>query len=103
MRDTGFVRVTPGRRTMRLVEPGDKIMRNTKTLALAALTALSLGVGAAMAQESPGGFISDYPAGEPGSARAMPRTMHAQPQAGASDVERQSPEAPLYGAAGTGN
>jgi hypothetical protein len=87
---------------MRLVESGDNIMRNTKTLALAVLTVLSLGVGAAMAQESAGGFISDHPAGEPGSARA-PKAMHAQPQAGASDVERQSLEAPLYGAAGTGN
>jgi hypothetical protein len=102
MRDSGFVRVTSGRRIMRLAEPGDKIMRNTKAFALAALTVLSLGVGAAMAQESAGGFISDYPAGEPVTGRT-PNAMHAQPQAGASDVEGRSLEAPLYGAAGTGN
>jgi len=35
-------------------------MKTTKTLALAALAALSLGVGTALAQDGGGGFFPDY-------------------------------------------
>ena len=78
-------------------------MTNTKTLMLAAVAALSIGVSGAMAQESAGGFISDHPAAYSAPTyRQAP--LSAQPQAGSSDVE-QAPvvqQPALYGAAGNG-
>jgi len=63
-------------------------MTNAKTLMLAAATALTLGVGTAMAQsEVPSGVAGDYFAGQ---RQAAPRTA-ANPwtrlQAGASDIK----------------
>jgi hypothetical protein len=58
-------------------------MTNTKTLMLAALTALTLGVGTAMAQ-------SEVPAGAGnwiGGPQVAPRILN-QVQSGSSDVER---------------
>jgi hypothetical protein len=85
-------------------------MKTTKTLMLAALTALSLGVGTAMAQESAGG-VGDGPwethelnvllAGQRAAAAA---NAHA-PQYGSSDrATTANPPAPdLEGADGGGN
>ena len=67
-------------------------MSNTKTLMLAAVAALSLGVGSAMAQESADGafFLNQSPA----PAQAAPARHQAMPQAGSSDVDQS--RAPLY-------
>ena len=70
------------------------VMHNTKTLRFATLATLSLGVGASMAQESPGGAdVNSQPAygrtrpattrNAPAATRNLPAT--AQPQTGASD------------------
>ena len=64
-------------------------MTNLKTLTLAAVTALSLGLGTAMAQES--GGVGPWQ--EEQTQKALSNMHHgaaltAQPQAGSSDVER---------------
>ena len=67
-------------------------MTNTKTLMLAAVAALSLGIGSAMAQESPGGSdANNQPTFAP-LGHAAPLSSH--PQAGSSDVDQA--RAPLY-------
>ena len=68
-------------------------MTNMKTLMLAAVAALSLGVGTAMAQESAdGAFLLQQPWA--GSAAAKHQAVQAQPQAGSSDVDQT--RAPAY-------
>jgi hypothetical protein len=53
-------------------------MTTTKTLLLAGFAALSLGVGAAMAQESPGdGYVSPYQMQQLPASRAVPAAMQA--------------------------
>jgi hypothetical protein len=56
-------------------------MKTTKTLALAAFAALSLGVGTALAQDGGGGSFPDY--------RSLQRqtTAPAPVQSGSSDVD----------------
>ena len=67
-------------------------MTTMKTFALAAVAALSLGVGTAMAQESAdGAFLLNQQTTAPAQ-QAAPAM--AQPQAGSSDVEQN--RAPLY-------
>jgi hypothetical protein len=56
-------------------------MKTTKTLALAALAVLSLGVGTALAQDGGGGFFRDD------SSQQRQSTAPAPIQSGASDVE----------------
>jgi hypothetical protein len=77
-------------------------MNTTKTLMLAALTALSLGTGTAMAQsEIPSAPEATYFSGQ---RQAVPRTVNpGQLQSGSSDVEparfgvgNQAPPLPAY-------
>jgi hypothetical protein len=85
-------------------------MTNLKTLSLAAVTALSLGVGTAMAQESAGGVgFGPYETQQlekalSGARHAAPVT--AQPQAGSSDIEQMRapvyPQVTLFGQASNG-
>ena len=56
-------------------------MKTTRTLALAALAALSLGVGTTLAQDSGGGFFRDD------SSQQRQITAPAAVQSGSSDVE----------------
>jgi len=56
-------------------------MKTTKTLALAALAALSLGVGTALAQDGGGGSFPDY------WSQQQLKTAPAAVQSGSSDVE----------------
>jgi len=56
-------------------------MKTTKTLALAALAALSLGVGTALAQDGGGGFFPDY------QSQQILKTAPALIQSGSSDIE----------------
>jgi len=55
-------------------------MKTTKTLALAALAALSLGVGTALAQDGAGGAFPDYQS-------QRQNTAPAPVQSGASDID----------------
>jgi len=55
-------------------------MKTTKTLALAALAALSLGVGTALAQDGGGGSFPDYRS-------QQLKTAPAPVQSGSSDIE----------------
>ncbi len=67
-------------------------MTTIKTFALAAVAALSLGIGSAMAQESAdGAFLQGQPTTAPAQ-RYAPVTV--QPQAGSSDVEQN--HTPVY-------
>ena len=80
-------------------------MQITKTLMLAALTALSVGVGTAMAQESAGGAdVNSQPAFGWSAPVRHAAPVTAQPQAGSSDVDRARtptyPEQTLLGADG---
>ena len=60
-----------------------KTMKTMKTLMLATVAALTLGAGAAMAQDGPSGYFSDYQGSRvPAARQAQPR----QVQAGASDL-----------------
>ena len=64
-------------------------MNTTKTLMLAAVTALSLGVGSAMAQgltpsSAEGAYFS-------GQRQAAPKIVNQGPQAGSSDVNTARP------------
>jgi hypothetical protein len=73
-------------------------MTNFKTLTLAAVAALSLGVGTAMAQESAGG-VGFGPWETQQLRKALSGMHHAaplmsQPQAGSSDVDQM--RAPIY-------
>ena len=81
-------------------------MTNLKTLTLAAVTALSLGLGTAMAQES-GGGVGPWETEQ--TQKALSNMHHgaaltAQPQAGSSDVDRALtptyPDAVLSGGGG---
>lgn len=79
-------------------------MNTTKTLMLATITALSLGLGSAMAQESAGPLFND-PAPSAVTVPTISRAvaMTSQPQAGASDVDHarsQIPQQVLIGADG---
>jgi len=56
-------------------------MKTTKTLALAALAALSLGVGTALAQDGGGGSFPDY------WSQQQLKTAPAPVQSGSSDIE----------------
>jgi len=56
-------------------------MKTTKTLALAALAALSLGVGTALAQDGGGGFFRDD------SSQQRQTMAPAVSQSGSSDIE----------------
>jgi hypothetical protein len=56
-------------------------MKTTKTLALAALAALSLGVGTALAQDGAGGSFPDY------QAQQRQNTAPVPVQSGSSDVD----------------
>jgi len=56
-------------------------MKTTKTLALAALAALSLGVGTALAQDGGGGSFPDY------WSQQRQNTAPAAVQSGSSDIE----------------
>ena len=70
-------------------------MTNTKSLILAAVAALSLGVGSAMAQESAGGADVNSQPAFPGVAPLRHTAPTAsQPQAGSSDFDQA--RAPLY-------
>jgi hypothetical protein len=79
-------------------------MNTTKTLMLAALTALSLGAGTAMAQsEVPSAPEATYFSGQRQVAPATINTWSDQVQSGASDVEparigagNQAPPLPAY-------
>ena len=62
-------------------------MTNIKTLALAAMTALSLGLGTAMAQES-GGGVGFGPWETEQLQKALSGMHHGAPQAGSSDVDQ---------------
>jgi hypothetical protein len=82
------------------------VMTNTKTLMLAAVAALSLGVGTAMAQESAGGYIAG-----PFEQRellikshhaATAPTVTAEPQYGSSDRAGTTTWPVLQGADGNG-
>lgn len=67
-------------------------MKTTKSLMLATVAALSLGVGAAMAQESAGGFIAGSSELQPTAPAPAPaRTVQASraPAASVSDVTPQ--------------
>jgi hypothetical protein len=85
-------------------------MTNFKTLTLAAVTALSLGLGTAMAQESAGGVgFGPYETLQlqkalSGMHQAAPLT--SQPQAGSSDADQirtpVSPQQTLFGQDGNG-
>jgi hypothetical protein len=73
-------------------------MTNIKTLTIAAVTALSLGFGAAMAQESAGG-VGFGPYETQQLERALSGIHHAapvmaDPQAGSSDFDQT--RAPVY-------
>jgi hypothetical protein len=83
-------------------------MTNLKTLTLAAVTALSLGLGTAMAQESAGG-VGFGPWETQQLQKALSNMHHgaavtAQPEAGSSDVDRARtptyPDAVLSGGGG---
>ena len=83
-------------------------MTNFKTLTLAAMTALSLGLGTAMAQESAGG-VGFGPWETQQLEKALSGTHRAapyQPQAGSSDVDQirtpVSPQQTLFGQDGNG-
>jgi hypothetical protein len=70
-------------------------MTNIKTRMLTAVAALSLGIGPAIAQESPGGADVNSQPAFPGVAplrHAAP--LSSQPQAGSSDVD--TARAPMY-------
>ena len=76
-------------------------MTNLKTLTLAAVTALSLGLGTAMAQES-GGGVGPWETEQLRKALSHHgAALTAQPQAGSSDVDRARtptyPDAVLIG------
>jgi hypothetical protein len=58
-------------------------MKTTKTLMLAGLAALSLGVGTAMAQDGPSSYFPDYQAAKILAARQV---RLGQVQSGTSDV-----------------
>lgn len=60
-------------------------MNTTRTIALAALTALSLGIGTAMAQEGPTVSL-DQMGYSPAVPTGQTATPSAMPQAGSSDV-----------------
>jgi hypothetical protein len=83
-------------------------MTNTKTFVLAAVAALSLGIGTAMAQDS--AFFTEQGQQMLGTtvapAYSHGRAVIGEPQSGSADVDqsRSQPveQAPLYGAAGTG-
>ena len=85
-------------------------MTNLKSLMLATVAALSVGVGSAMAQESAGG-VNAGPFETLQLERALGAGSHlaplmAQPQAGSSDVEQYRtpvyPQQTLIGADGNG-
>ena len=83
-------------------------MTNITTLTLAAVTALSLGFGTAMSQESAGG-VGFGPWETLQLEKALSGMHHAapyQPQAGSSDVDQfrapVSPQQPLFGQDGNG-
>ena len=80
-------------------------MTNFKTLTLAAVTALSLGLGTAMAQESAGG-VGFGPYETQQLERALSGMHHAAPQAGSSDADQirtpVSPQQTLFGQDGNG-
>jgi len=59
-------------------------MKTTKTLALAALAALSLGVGTALAQDGGGGSFPDYQSQRVLQQRVLTPTAV---QSGSSDIE----------------
>ena len=62
-------------------------MDNTKTLALAALAALSLGIGSAMAQsEVPGGATIDYWGAKVVATHQASAPISKKVQAGSSDI-----------------
>jgi hypothetical protein len=77
-------------------------VKTTKTLALAALAALSLGVGTALAQDGGGGFFPDY------RSQQQLKTAPAPVQSGSSDIETRANDLTatyifdhhLYGAGG---
>jgi hypothetical protein len=73
---------------MNLIETGVPTMTNAKTLMLAAATALTLGVGTAMAQsEVPSGVAGDYFAGQRQAAPTTAPSPWIRIQAGASDIK----------------
>jgi hypothetical protein len=61
-------------------------MNTTKTLMLAAVTALSLGVGSAMAQDGSGGSFPDYQTLREQAALARAPAAAMPVQSGSSDV-----------------
>ena len=64
-------------------------MRNTRNWTLAALTALSIGVGTAVAQESPGGAdVNSQPAFGSTAPVRHASPVAAQPAAGSSEIDR---------------
>jgi hypothetical protein len=89
-------------------------MKTTKTLVLAGLSALSLGVGSAIAQESAGGYIAGPLDQSPLSrtVRAQPAVVHTSdtdavtiahvPQYGASDRTTLNSWPVLQGGDGSG-
>jgi hypothetical protein len=89
---------------------GVPTMTNFKSLMLAAVAALSLGVGSAMAQESAGGVnAGPFETLELHNALGANRyasPLTAQPQAGSSDVDQYRtpvlPQQSLIGADGNG-
>jgi hypothetical protein len=80
-------------------------MTNAKTLMLAAVAALSLGVGTAMAQESAGGYIAGpFEQRELliQSRHAAAAPVNAEPQYGSSDRTSTTTWPVLQGADGNG-
>jgi hypothetical protein len=82
-------------------------MTNSKTLMLAAVAALSLGIGSAIAQESAGGAdVNSQPAFPDIAPAPHAAPLVAQPQAGSSDVDQARtpvyPQQTLIGGDGNG-
>jgi len=72
-------------------------MNTTKTLMLAALTALSLGVGTAMAQsEVPSSAEGAYFSGQRQAAPKTVNTRSGQVQSGTSDVDNERSHVPAF-------
>jgi hypothetical protein len=82
-------------------------MNTTKTLLLAAFTAISVGMGAAMAQETPGGvgfgpYETEQLAKLTRAFEAKAAAQRQQPQYGSSDVRAMTIAPVLQGGDGGG-
>jgi hypothetical protein len=73
-------------------------MTSTKTLVLAAVTALSLGVGTAMAQESAGGVN-----GGPNETALFNKALARQARPSAAPTDAAPPNVPQYGSSDRSN